>query len=91
MSGDFLHACPVCGGSGALATPMGTRLKEVRDKLDMTQEQFARSLGMSRPSLANIEAGRQDVPTHFLVAVNRLYGVSVNWLLGLPEASEATP
>ena len=82
MSADHITTCPVCGGTGQVAIPVGIRIKETRERMSMTQEAFALSIGMSRPSLANIEAGRQDVPLKFLIAINRVHNVSVDWLLG---------
>lgn len=77
--------CPACGGTGNIVIPIGDRLKLVRDRVGQTQEKFAKAIGISRTSLTNIEAGRQDVPLPRLVIINKLYGVSIDWLLGLVD------
>lgn len=82
MAADHTALCPVCGGTGTIAIPIGIRIEALRKRLEMTQEHFATSIGMSRPSLANIEAGRQDVPLKFIVAIARIHSVSTDWLLG---------
>ena len=83
MSNDHIAQCPVCGGTGTVAIPIGVRIEALRKRLGITQEQFAAGIGASRPSLANIEAGRQDVPLKYIVAISRVYEVSADWLLGI--------
>jgi len=41
---------------------VANRIKEVRDKLDQTQAQFAKQLGVTQPMVSSWEAGR-DVPS----------------------------
>lgn len=45
------------------------RIRDLRKGLGQTQERLAAQIGMSRASLANIEAGRQQVLVHHLFAV----------------------
>ena len=45
---------------------LGVALRHRRDKIGLTQEVAARRIGVSRPSLANIERGRQVVAAHQL-------------------------
>jgi transcriptional regulator with XRE-family HTH domain len=86
MASDHLATCPVCAGTGTIAVPIGIRIEALRKRLELTQEAFAMSVGMSRPSLANIEAGRQDVPLKFVVAISRVHGVTADWLLGMEQS-----
>lgn len=81
--GELHKTCQVCGGTGRIILPVGDRVKDVRSRHSLTQEEFARSLGISRPALANIEAGRQDLTNRDIVSIARLYAVSADWLLGL--------
>lgn len=90
MTAAHTSVCPVCGGTGEVAVPVGIRVKELRDRFGMTQEAFAVSIGLSRPSLANIEAGRQDVPLKYLIAINRVHNASIDWLLGTVPRDELT-
>jgi transcriptional regulator with XRE-family HTH domain len=60
------------------------RLRKARRISGMSQEQFARALGIGGPRYSAWESGR-NTPTDFgLVcgAVSRLTGVSYEWLLG---------
>ena len=48
---------------------LGKRIRSLRKGLGFTQELLAKSVGISRASLANIEAGRQQVFVHHLFAL----------------------
>jgi len=44
----------------------GSELRAARDHSDLTQEQVAGRVGLTRTSITNIEAGRQQVSLHQL-------------------------
>lgn len=48
---------------------LGTRIRDLRKSLGLTQDQLAKQVGISRASLANIEGGRQQVLVHHLFAL----------------------
>lgn len=48
---------------------LGIRIRDLRTSLRQTQDQLAKQVGISRASLANIEAGRQQVLVHHLLAL----------------------
>lgn len=48
---------------------LGNRIRSLRKSLGWTQDRLAKAVGISRASLANIEAGRQQVLVHHLFAV----------------------
>ena len=48
---------------------VGHNIRRCRNGAHRTQEQLAAEIGMSRASLANIEAGRQQVLVHHLYAI----------------------
>lgn len=75
--------CHVCNGTGLITVPIGERIRAAREERGETQEYLAQQVGISRPALANIEMGRQDVPTVKLVAIARYLGVSTDYLLGM--------
>lgn len=62
----------------ALYADVGRRVRSARVSITQerreawTQEQLARKLGLTRSSVANLEAGRQRIPLHilFLIAEN---------------------
>lgn len=49
------------GEPGALLRTVGVRIRVARDAAGLTQQQVADSIGMVRSSVANLEAGRQDM------------------------------
>lgn len=68
--------------SDAFYAALGGRLRSLRKGLGLTQEAVARNVGVSRASLANIEAGRQQVLVHHLVAfADALDGASIEHII----------
>ena len=57
------------------------RLKEARNKVGMYQEDAARCMQMSRPTLSAIESGKRAVTAEEIRDFSSLYHVSSNWLL----------
>lgn len=56
---------------------VGRAIRDVRtNKLDLSQEELAKRVGMSRPSIANIESGRQQISVVQLMHFSNVLGVS---------------
>lgn len=55
--------------AGHIYQSLGARIRDLRKSLRQTQDQLAKQIGISRASLANIEAGRQQVLVHHLFAL----------------------
>ena len=60
---------------------LGEELKTCRANCKMTQEFVAESLGVSRQAVSKWENGISDPSTSNLIALAKLYGVSVEELL----------
>lgn len=60
---------------------LGRRIKERREALGMSQEVLSVSLGQTRASIANIEAGRQRVMLHDVPALARALGWTARQLM----------
>ena len=60
---------------------LGEALKEYRTDCKMTQEFVAESLGVSRQAVSKWENGLSDPSTSNLLALAKLYGVSVEEIL----------
>lgn len=53
-----------------------SRMRERRHRVGMSQEALAKHTGLSRPSIVNIELGRQRVLPHYVTAIAAVLGVS---------------
>jgi transcriptional regulator with XRE-family HTH domain len=52
---------------------IGTKLKEAREYLDISQEDAANRIGINRPALSLIENGQRKLDTVELMALAKLY------------------
>ena len=67
----------------------GGRVAQKRKELGLSQEALGEKLGVSRQSIYKWESDSALPEVEKLVALSRLFGVSVGWLLGVEE--EAAP
>lgn len=59
---------------------MNERLKKLRKELDLTQQEFADSIGIKRSTMATYEAGR-NIPIDAVVSlICREFNVNEKWL-----------
>lgn len=58
---------------------LGKRIKTRREELELDQVELARRAGVSQPTLANLESGKNQ-RTKFLPELARALGVSAEWL-----------
>ena len=66
------------------------RLKEARKLAGVSQGHVAKTLGLHRPSVSEIEAGNRRVSAHELSRLAEIYDVSIAWLLGeAPDTLDA--
>jgi DNA-binding XRE family transcriptional regulator len=66
---------------GPFYNEFGKKLAEVRRTANVTQEALAKSVGMSRTSIVNIEKGRQPVHLHLVAKIATSLGTSVSVLI----------
>ena len=70
---------------------MAVRLREAREYVGLSQEDVAQALGVSRPSITNIETGNRKVDAVELDRLATLYRQSVSFLLNGEEAVGVSP
>lgn len=71
---------------------VGRRIAALRTDCGLTQADVAMAAGLTRSSIANLEAGRQRVPVHVLVTVANLFDVRLADLLdGADSLAGASP
>lgn len=59
---------------------MRERLKELRKKLGLTQQEFADRLGIKRNAITNYEVGRNDPADMVVSMICREFNVNEEWL-----------
>jgi transcriptional regulator with XRE-family HTH domain len=57
------------------------KIKLIRKANNLTQAEFANSIGISRGNLANIERGNVVATPIFINCVSLLYNIDKNWLI----------
>jgi transcriptional regulator with XRE-family HTH domain len=64
---------------------VGDRIRAARQRKGVTQKELAAVVGLSRPSVANIESGNQNVQLGTLATMAAYFGVSIAELIGEVE------
>lgn len=64
------------------------RIRIAREAAGLSQGQVAKLMGVHRPTISEIEAGRRRVSGEELAKFSELYGVSVDWLTGVMQESD---
>ena len=67
---------------------IGDRIRAARARSRMTQIELAQRVGLTRSSIANVEAGRQRAMIHALLQIADVLGVSLGELV--PEFHSAS-
>lgn len=61
------------------------RLRGLREDADKTQAEIARILGTSQQYYGKYESGERPLPVERLFRLCEYYGVSADYILGLPD------
>ena len=69
----------------------GQRIAQKRKELGLSQEALGEQLGVSRQAIYTCESGAAQPEIEKLVALSRIFSVSVGWLLGVEEQPSAPP
>ncbi len=67
---------------------LGNRLAELRKQHGLSQEELADQLGVSRQAISKWERGEASPDTDNLIELARIYGISLDELLGLKKDDE---
>lgn len=76
--------CPHCLGTGELAAEaihVGSMIMAARRAKGMTQMELSEKAMMGRAQIANLEAGRSDLPTKTLIRIAEALGVRAGDLI----------
>ena len=61
------------------------KIRDLRTDHDKSQTEIAIILGTTKNQVGKYERGEQEMPIRHLVALCDYYGVSADYILGLPE------
>lgn len=61
------------------------RLRNLRTDRELSQAQIAIILGTTKNQVGKYERGEQELPIRHLITLCNYYGVSADYILGLPE------
>ncbi|MEA5600431.1 MULTISPECIES: helix-turn-helix domain-containing protein [unclassified Nostoc] len=61
---------------------IASRIREARKMAGLSQAQVAQTLGLHRPSISEIEAGKRNASAEEITKLAEIFDVSVSWLLG---------
>lgn len=72
---------------------LSDRIMELRQHLELSQEDFGKRIGLSRFAISNYESGKRNLPDRVLKDICREFSVDYFWLtegigepfLGLPD------
>ena len=67
------------------------RIRNLREDSDLTQEAVGRMINLPQRTYAYYESGGRMVPPRILRALAELYGVSVDYILGLTDEKKPYP
>ena len=77
----YLHSDSVRKEDTAVTRSLGETLRDHRTRCQMTQEYVAEAVGVSRQAVSKWEKGLSSPSTANLLALAKLYGISVEELL----------
>lgn len=61
---------------------LGPKLKLLREKLELSQDEFARVLGLGTKTYWNYEKGYRTIPSELVAKIVRVYRLNPSWLFG---------
>lgn len=68
-----------------MASDAGNRIASLRKAQDISAEELAVHLKVSRAAICRYELGRAGVPDRHKLSLAELFGVSVSWLMNWPD------
>lgn len=75
-----------------METTLGERFKQIRKKSDMTQKDFAESLGVTQATISGIEKNAANTSLTMAKLISLKYGINENWILtGKGEMEDVAP
>lgn len=67
---------------------IAARLKMARKMAGLSQNQIAKIIGLKRPAISEVEAGRRNVSAEEIAVFAETYDVDISWLLNMKSSSK---
>lgn len=67
---------------------IGQRIKELRERYGLRQQDLAKMFGLSRPTISLIESGERKISIEELIRISEIFNISVEYLLDLKKQPE---
>lgn len=64
---------------------METRIKQLREDNDLTQQQVAEKLGITQRKYSYVETGVQQLTDEIIVGLTKIYNVTADYILKLSD------
>ena len=62
-----------------------SRLRDLREDSDLTQDQLVQALGMHKTTYTNYEQGKREIPFALVITLAKFYNVSINFIAGIDK------
>ena len=59
---------------------MNNRFKQIREKLNLSQEEIGEAIGITRSGISNIESGKRSVSERHIKLLRSAYNINEHWL-----------
>ena len=66
-----------------------TRLRDLREDSDLTQDQLVKALGIHKTTYTNYEQGKREIPFALVITLAKFYNVSINYIAGIDKKPTA--
>ena len=63
-----------------------SRLRDLREDSDLTQEQLVHALGMHKTTYTNYEQGKREIPFSLVIRLAKFYNVSINYIADIEKS-----
>ena len=60
-----------------------SRLRDLREDMDLTQTELVEILGMHKTTYTNYEQGKREIPFSLAIRLAKFYNVSLDYIAGL--------
>ncbi len=61
------------------------RLRDLREDMDLTQDELVKRLGMHKTTYTNYEQGKREPPFELIIKLAKFYNVSIDYIAGLTD------